>query len=216
MSRGVADHIYTRRLPKALIEYKGIHKGERCFLLACGPSLLECLPGSLANEYKIAVNHAINRFPDSQYSVIGDLKNGLEIDTRESILFSSQEPQCIPAACKIKDLGHLPGWSWDLEQGGYFGHTSTYLALQVAAYLGFNPVYLCGLDLCDTEEATHFYGFRAWQKKSERDRLFEAMIHSFEWAQANELDGNLQVFNCHLQSALRCFPFVTLEGAISG
>lgn len=204
-----------RQSPKQdLKSYKNKHRGERCFILACGPSLLEVEPLKLAKEFKISVNHAIYRFPESQYSVIGDLKNGLEINTGDSVLFSSSEPQHIPGSIYMKDLGHLPGWSWDLEKGAYFGHTTSYLALQIASYLGFNPIYLVGLDLKDHKELTHFYGNREWQAKHARRVLFDAMANSFEWAYENELKGRKQIFNCSKESRLTCFPYIDLEKVI--
>ena len=189
--------------------YKDEHRGQRCFILACGPSLDRVSQTALVKEHKIAVNHAIYKFPDSEYVVIGDLKNGLEISTGDSVLFSSQEPQHISGSVVMKDLGHLPGFSTDLTEGVFFGHTTTYIALQIAVYMGFSPIYLLGLDLKDSDTKTHFYGKRIFQTLPQRKHLFDCMLESFNWAALTLPE--LEIYNCTPDSALKAYPYKSFE-----
>lgn len=199
----------------SVISLKNKEKGSRrCFILACGPSLLDCSSEKLQGETLIAVNHAIKRFPNSQYSVIGDLRCYLGIGPTNNILFSSSEPQKLPNSVYSKDLGALKGWSWDLTKGVYNGHTSSYIALQFAVWLGFKEIYFVGLDLRDTPDLTHFYGKRDVKRENERQRetLQCCMSDSFVWAQDNILkDTSIKVYNCSKNSRLKVFPFVDLD-----
>lgn len=199
----------------SVISLKNKEKGSRrCFILACGPSLLDCSREKLQGEKLIAVNHAIKRFPNSQYSVIGDLRCYLDIGPTNNILFSSSEPQKLPNSVYSKDLGALHGWSWDLTKGVYNGHTSSYIALQFAVWLGFKEIYFVGLDLRDTPDLTHFYGKRDPKEESKRARmkLQFLMANSFILAQENELqDNGIEVYSCSKISSLKVFPFVDLD-----
>ena len=199
-----------------ILSLKDKEKGNRCFILACGPSLLDCSEDQLKGEKKIAVNHAIQRFPSSQYSVIADPKCYNEIGPTNNILFSASYPFRIPNSYYSKDLGNRPGWSWDLTKGVHIGHTSTYMALQLAVWVGFSPIILLGLDLYDTDDRTHYYGKRSPKQQAtlSRENLHNAMRESFEWAEENELKGSIEIYNASMTSKMQTYPFVTLSGAL--
>jgi hypothetical protein len=53
-------------------------------------------------------------------------------------------------------------FSWDLERGVCVGNSVIFLATQVAAYLGCNPIILIGVEMDYSQAAKHFHDQRVW------------------------------------------------------
>ncbi len=138
-------------------DFKGLHSGKRLFILASGPSLGEIDLKLLTRRLVMGLNRSFLVYPDTHYHCcmdqrLFDLHAELLRQTR--FLFTLQgRPWGIP----MKLLG-AEGFSTDLMQGVYSGYTISYLAMQVAAYLGFGEVVFLGLDLQHTGGNTHFFG----------------------------------------------------------
>jgi len=152
--------IYLRRI-------RGKYRGKRCFVLGNGPSLtaedLEMLRGEItfaSNKiYRIFDKTSwrptfwglMDEFVAEQESVI-DGMNGFECEKK----FALQEGYYISRKLKgntcflhgwyqRKYLDH-PGFSDDLTKGVYCIATVTYMLIQIARYMGFDEIYLIGID----------------------------------------------------------------------
>lgn len=181
-------------------DYHNIHPGGRVFITASGPSLLEFDPELLRGEYIITVNETINRFPWAQYSTALD-HGPYEVCTKKSNTLFTTRKDAYPNV-KLA-LDNSEPFKFDLDSGVNVGATTAFVALQIAWWMGFHDIYICGVDLGITDTHTHFYG--------EKNRFqectginFPAMKKSFEEAAPLLLSRN--VVNCSTRSLLDCFP----------
>lgn len=150
-----------------LQEIKGKYSGKKCFVLGNGPSLTAQDLEMLKGEVTFASNKIYRIFAKTswrptflglmdegvaeQEGVIDGL-NGFECERK----FALQEGYYIFRKLKgdvcflhgwyqRKYLEH-PGFSDDLTKGVYCIATVTYMLIQIARYMGFNEIYLIGID----------------------------------------------------------------------
>jgi hypothetical protein len=143
-----------------LEEYKGIHTGERCFIIANGPSLrkinLELLKNDLTfglNRIYLSFEHtsfrptyyvAMNELILEQFSgEIQALDMPKFLNWNRRVFFNSRNTNTVFLKSKLvlKD-----SFQYDLVRPMVLGGTVTYVALQIAYYMGFSKVILIGLD----------------------------------------------------------------------
>lgn len=182
---------------------KDIHLGGRVFITASGPSLLYFEPEELKDEIIITVNETITRFPWAKYSIALD-RVPYDICLKyDSILLTTQPKSYLPNVIHTVADGRREVFTRDMTSKIAVGGTSTYVALELAIWLGFKDIYICGLDLKRGEKQTHFYGN---QKNFETRTIssFALMKQSFNYASTVLSDVN--VVNCSLESELLCFP----------
>lgn len=157
------------------------HKGERCFVVATGPSISKTNLDLIKDEILFGVNtlyKGYNKFNiNCQYYGVSDpdvlkeeYKNVLPLDTtlflsgaagKEYLnrkVFYQKYQKNEPIV--IRDLGEMWSvncFSKDLSRGTYWTHTITCdICLPAAYYMGFKEVYLVGCD-CGTSGGQHFY-----------------------------------------------------------
>lgn len=95
------------------------------------------------------------------------------------------------------------GYSFDIDHGFFHGGTVAYFALQVATWLGFNEIYLHGLDLRDAAQTPRFYETDGKRAPTLLDVEFADLIEpSFRGAGEVLRARGVQVANLSLQSAL--------------
>lgn len=141
-----------------LTKFHNIHKGERCFIVANGPSLSNTNLELLKNEWTIGMNRIYlnsnkNGFTPS-YLVVHDIpiqlkqfKDDFEIinltkffNWNSRSLFSRQENLMYIRS------DFTPAFSKDLTKTSWGGHSVTNVCIQLAYYMGFSEVYLVGKD----------------------------------------------------------------------
>lgn len=145
-----------------LLSLKRKYREKRCFVLANGPSLMDCDFGKLKNEITIASN--------AQYLIwdkMGFIPTFLTVEDRLVAEDRATELNSIKSTIKIFpfDLKHLlikdemtiyinfirnyksfPKFSENFGKLVYWGGTVSFLNLQLAYFLGCNPIYLIGFD----------------------------------------------------------------------
>jgi len=145
---------------RKLERFKNIRYGERCFILANGPSLTKIDLDKLSNEYSFGLNRlyllfdkfeyrptyyvCINELVLDQFSSEIDLLNFpkfLNWNRRKLFNQNNENTVFIKTGFNISDL-----FSTNLRHPLSGGGTVTYIALQLAYYMGFNKVILVGLD----------------------------------------------------------------------
>lgn len=162
----------SRKIPnypnQELKQFNNLHEGERCFIVATGPSLrMEDLNKLHQWEEKtISMNRAYLAFEKTEwrpeYYMVGDWRcikeNGEEIKQLpikyKFIADSYMEfwggyiPKGIYRfhAHDVYITGENVPFSDDLVYGVYNKGTVTYECIQLAAYLGFKEIYLLGVD----------------------------------------------------------------------
>lgn len=158
-------------------QLKGRYKGERCFLIGTGPSLRNEDVLSLKNEYTFAVNTFAKAVEQLQFypTFYGFIdKECLQlfgndiIKNTKSIIFYPQRTTLKKFGYKelskmenayeflMLDPGNwinfaqkVPwGFSDDASKQVYWGYTVVYSMIQIITYLGFEEIYLLGMDCC--------------------------------------------------------------------
>lgn len=174
-----------------LKKFKDINKGKRCFIVGNAPSLkyedLEMLHNM--KEVCFGVNRIYRAFENTDwrptYYVAVDheiCKNDCDIiENINSIKFVRHFFNNINwKDNNIYQFGGLSSknieFSNDISDGIYIGNTVIYDALQIAYYMGFNEVYLLGVDLDFSkkinEEGRHFYEYH-----NDKERLHEGNLN---------------------------------------
>lgn len=138
--------------------YKDKHKNEVGFLVANGPSLNKINLDLLKNYPTIGVNRIyLKKFVPTYYLVEDHLvaeDNSEEISNlKGSTMFIPRDLKyCIKNNKNIiyinflRRYKNIPKFSTEFDQKCYWGRTVTFLGLQLAYFLGFNKLYIVGLD----------------------------------------------------------------------
>lgn len=139
--------------------YKDLHRGERCFILGNGPSLKMTDLSLLREEFTFGLNRIYLLYPElgfttSYYVAI----NSLVIEQCCDDINSLSIPKFLTwrgrnwieddPVTNFLDTDYTPPatFSGDLTRRIFEGSTVTYVAMQVAFYLGFQEVILIGVD----------------------------------------------------------------------
>lgn len=166
-----------------LVKYKNIHKGKRVFIIGNGPSLqIEDLEKLYKhNEICFGLNKIHKIYPKTNWKpdyicmsdtrVISACENELENITDNSTVFMADR-YLFTQLERVNNVEYVhlkseeyepyfPGFSENIVDGVYLGYTVTYdLALQIAAYMGFDEIYLIGMDHNNigmvTDKKNHF------------------------------------------------------------
>lgn len=164
---------------ESLIKFKDIHKGERCFIIGNGPSLkiedLDTLHDH--NEICFGVNRIYLSYSNTtwrpNYYVAVD---ALIVQNDKQKIQSMEETKFIRHFYKMDNMWEKeseyefcgltarpgePQFSLDIVNGVYIGNTVIYDAIQIAVYMGFEEIYLLGVDMTSgkrpEDEGAHFY-----------------------------------------------------------
>ena len=141
-------------------KFQGIHKGKRCFIVANGPSLLKTNLDLLENEYTFGMNRIYLHFERSSFRPTYHVTvNELILEQWADEIIQLKMPKFlnwnrrsyygepnsrtifIKSKMTIRD-----SFQYDLTLPLVVGATVTFVALQLAYYMGFQKVYLIGLD----------------------------------------------------------------------
>ena len=152
---------------RKLIEFKDIHKGKRCFIIANGPSLTKMDLAPLKNEITFGMNRiylAFDKigFVPNYYVVSNELvieQFSDDIKNLDTIKFLNWDRRLLFKNCTkvnyIKTKMSInDGFSTDILDGIFSGGTVTYATLQLVFYMGFSEVFLIGLDHNFAEKGT--------------------------------------------------------------
>ncbi|MCK4964699.1 MAG: DUF115 domain-containing protein [Dehalococcoidia bacterium] len=212
-----------------IIAMKGKHQGERCFIIGNGPSLRNTDLSLLKDEVTFGLNRVYLLFDQMGFATTYFVAvNKLVIEQSAQDIISLPCPKFISWHARdligfTADMMFLhsrgdPMFYTDITKGIWEGATVTYVAMQIAYYLGFQKVILIGVDhsfatqgkphttvVSQGDDLNHFdphyfgKGFR-WQlpdlETSElayRIAKYQFECHDREIVDAT-IDGKLQVF----------------------
>jgi hypothetical protein len=224
-------HPWRRESVRQLAAYKDKHQGQRAFIIGNGPSLRDTDTSRLQNEFTFGMNRIYLAFPEwgfptSYFVSVNDLvveQSAAEISAQAMPKFLTWRARRYIDKSESTIFLHTtyerPKFATDVRGRVWEGATVTYVALQLAYYMGFDPVILIGVDHSFTsqgqpnttvvsqgEDPDHFHagyfgkGFR-WQLPDlETSEVGYAMARkAFEADGRRVLDatvgGQLQVFD---------------------
>jgi hypothetical protein len=165
VKNGIIRNIINKTDGKRLKNLKDIHKGERCFIIGNGPSLKIQDLEKLKNEYTFAANKIFVIFEETNwrptYYCIQDFKMILsEIGLLKKIDIKNKFIAGNPLVSKNiywndwiyfylnidPFYPNYPKFSEDVSKQIFGGWTVTYAEIQLAIYMGFQEIYLLGVD----------------------------------------------------------------------
>jgi len=142
---------------KKLTRFKDKYKGKRCFIIGNGPSLRKTDLRKLKNEYTFGLNRIYLLFDKLKFKTTFLVSvNDLVIEQSHKDINSLNIPKFIAWKTReyidmdkntqfIRTLAEQK-FSTDIVRGVWEGATVTYVALQIAYYMGFSEVILIGVD----------------------------------------------------------------------
>lgn len=158
-----------RKYNKIFQSLKGIHKGQRCFIIGNGPSLTAEDLSLLKEEYSFAANRIFYIYNQTEwrptyYCAQDELVIDSILDKLPSILKECKKMFLISSCFEKVDASIRNNenvlffcakyaraykkrlFSEAIDQYISGGGTITYAAIQIAAYMGFREIYLIGVD----------------------------------------------------------------------
>ncbi len=151
-------HPWRLQSRRELRSFHNIHRGERCFIVGNGPSLKKMDLGKLKGEYTFGMNRIYMAFPDMGFETSYYVcMNDLVVEQCAADIRSLRMPRFIswrgrrwvarePGLNFLYSTYTGPGFTHDLTGRVWESATVTYVALQLAFYMGFSTVYLIGVD----------------------------------------------------------------------
>jgi len=196
-----------------------------CFVLATGPSINKLDLTKLQGKYVIGVNTAVDIPVDCVFYVVADkyvyqkhkkkLKNLPVMMCESAAKYWKDGPYLLP----IKPLGSMNifhKFAKRLSEGSYSGGTVVVHALQIAYSLGFEKVFLLGVD-CDYSQG-HFDGRSAAEVGTAKGKMssgdMDYVLRAFTLCKkAYEKDGRT-IYNCNVYAKEHVFEKISYESAI--
>lgn len=227
---GIRRNLYSN---PQIAKFKNMHKGQRCFIVATGPSVtvkdLNVLQKN--SEICISMNGIFKIFDGTEwrpdYYIISDVtgmrlwkESILQMDVKEKFISDIAwqfEEDDIPKNMHRWHLqdewrdGKEPEFSDDFSKRGFLGYTVTYDgALQLAAYMGFGEIYLLGVDCkqYDTQNKQHFVK----DYSSEKSELkIDKILLSYQAAKKYADAHGIKIYNATRGGELEVFERVDFD-----
>lgn len=241
-------------------KFEKAYQGKRCFIIGNGPSLTPDDLDLIKNEVCFAANTIYKIFPYTKWrptfyciqdeKVLMDIaKDNLKDKTKECIatfvrMYSNRIVR--KENIELNNIIFVPIWgrltsrysapfSERADKVVYDGSMVTYLSIQLAVYMGFEKIYLLGMDhnfpyrrnrndeieVNDTTVVAHF-----WEKEDKSINIgttkFRANYHelaenSYREAEAfSQKSGRFRIYNATRGGKLEVFERVNLESIING
>jgi hypothetical protein len=226
-------HPWRRSSIQRLSKLKDSHRGQRAFILGNGPSLARTDIQELRGEQTFGLNRVFLAFPNWGFSTSYFVcVNDLVIEQSVEEIAALTVPKFLSwRSRRFVDLDshtiflhstyERPAFANDVRGRVWEGATVTYVALQLAYHMGFDPVILIGVDhnfsskgkpnttvVSQGDDADHFdpryfaHGFR-WQLPD-----LEANERAYKMARtAFERDGR-RILDATIGGQLTVFPKV--------
>jgi hypothetical protein len=229
-------HPWRHASIQRLAEYQDKHKGQRCVIIGNGPSLKKTDVSKIKNEITFGMNRIYLAFPDWGFQTSYFVSiNDLVIEQCAEDIQNLSMPKFLswhshPYIQFTEDMMFLhttyynPSFAQDIRRRVWEGATVTYVAMQLAYYMGFKQVVLIGVDhsfkakgdpnttvVSQGDDQSHFdpryfgKGFR-WQLPD----LETSELAYRRARQVFEQDGR-QILDATIDGQLDVFPKVTYD-----
>ncbi len=209
------------------------HKGERCFIVATGPSLrfedLETLRRN--KEICFSMNSIYEAFGETRWRpdyflvddcyMLGDdnvdwdaidAPNKLMGDTNEKFWNKKKKDKYLKYH-QIYEMcqDRLPHFTDDFSTRTYLGYTVTYTCIQLAAYMGFSKIYLLGVDFSYANERNATYGHFYKEEKKEAVGYTKEVLNAYKATRKYADEHGIQVINATRGGKLEVFERVDFD-----
>lgn len=225
----------------AIKSQKNKHNGERCFIIATGPSLTISDLEMLKGEHTFAMN-SIKKLYDSTdfrptyYGIQDrDVYNAMQ----DVIVATKDEEQISFVADILDDYFDVPEqfvrfpydgeyhlyngklgvpnakFSDDAYAVVYDGYSITYSLIEIAVYMGFKEIYLLGCDCSWRKgEKNHIVESGFFDKNALSNPVRQRVAYKFALDYANE--NGIKIYNATRGGDLETFERVNLDEVVKG
>lgn len=201
-------------------------KGKRAFVLANGPSVLDCDLSKLDKEDVLIGVNAASVLQDRfdvvlDYYCVSDArflthpekyKFATDYIAESTIcVFRRELKDLVPDSNNLFFINSIgrDGFSFNVHSGYFFGTSTTHMAIQLAAYLGCYDIYLLGVDLKYKSESPRFYNETAPQIE---EATIGVQINNLILARKALLKKGIELKSCSPRSFTRPYiPFARFE-----
>lgn len=243
MCKGYAKWQVYKNLLKSdtrdLRYFKNKYQGNRCFIIGSGPSLTVQDLDILEKEYCFASNKIYTVFQKTlwrpTFYVVSDNDITPEMYAKSLMFDEGVQAKFFPAnfreLCKGENKNAFfynyigcdttgkikPDFSGDITKKIIEGYSVAYVAMQIAVYMGFNEIYLLGLDfswpiykdcagnIYENGHAKH----RFYEENHEKDEIsipnIELMENAYKQARLYCEMNNVKIFNATRGGKLEVF-----------
>lgn len=224
---------------KKLAKFKDIHKGEDCFIIGNGPSLNKMDLSPLKNYHTFGLNKIYLLFDKvdlnlSYHVAVNPLVIEQSVKAFQGLdcpSFLSYRPavKVFPPTSQIDYImtGGPFSFQTNLQNPVCEGHTVTYVAMQIAYYMGFKRVFLIGVDhsfvakgkpnelqTLDGNDPNHFapnyFGNQQWHLPD-----LEASELSYYLARFFYRRNDREIYDATINGKLDIFPKMLFEDALA-
>lgn len=224
-----------------ILRFKGIHQGERCFIIGSGPSLKIEDVEILKDEWTFGVNadfmlYDKTKWRANYYTIIDDTcvqkyADCIDESLLEAFFYGSwstyqgEKGVCLPVHNAnnhviftiwnklFPKLFPVARFSDDIGKIVYTGKSVVYTTLQIAVYMGFKEIYLLGVDCNYRQGNMYGQGINHIDKftKEHKHQNGDMMIPQYEVAQQWAEKHDVQIYNVTRGGMLEAFPRKSLE-----
>lgn len=226
---------------QALRALRGRHAGRRCFVLGNGPSLKRTDVRRLRDEVTIGSNALFLLFDFMGFRptfhtvedtlVAEDRAPELNALRGTTKVFPLDVSYCLGRDDDtlyinfVREYRGFPRFSDSFDRVCYWGGTVTMLNLQLAYYLGCNPIYLIGFDhsyrvpanlasdviVSESDDVNHFHPGYFGKGYRWHDPMVERMESAYRVARAFLETRGVKVFNATAGGQLEVFERVSYD-----
>ncbi|RKI87610.1 DUF115 domain-containing protein [Parablautia intestinalis] len=222
------EYYYNSQVQKFRLEHGS---GERCFIVANGPSLkiedLELLKDEFCfgmNKIFMATNSwKPNVYVCSDSFLINDMTDKIADydckckfigDSGEKYWEKAQQNSYKIHVVAADSYGILPPFSEDICQKIYGYYTVTYVCMQIACFMGFREIYLLGVDCNYIRGSAENYFYKN-EKVDNLDHNEYGMIMAFKAAKKYADEHGIKIYNATRGGMLEVFERVDLDSVLN-
>lgn len=231
-------HEWHFKHAKRLLKFRDIHKGEGCFIIGNGPSLNKMDLRLLRSYHTFGLNKIFLMFDrvdlDLSYHVA---VNPLVIEQSAKEFEALSCPSFLSYKA-ARDLVHHLEHIYFIATGGPFifqddiireiheGYTVTYVAMQIAYYMGFSKIFLIGVDhnfkalgnpnekqFLQGNDTNHFdpnyFSNKEWHLPD-----LKASEFAYHLASSHFNSSGRQIYDATVDGKLQIFPKISFEQAL--
>lgn len=224
-----------------LKELRGIHAGERVFIIATGPSLNERDLDMLKNEITFGMNSIYKMFDKTDWrptyyciadggvyqKIKADIDNNIskieKCFCNDKILWNNdyvQKIPVIPNLCNNETLRNILHFisknshtSKNIVNGIFMGNSVVHVITQICFYMGFKEIYYLGADCSNFNKHASGCEHNLINNRKE-DNLAEGIKADYISDYNFAKQNGVRMFNATRGGALEVFPRVTLEDVL--
>ena len=192
-------------------------KGETCYIIGGGPSLIGIYWNRLAGRKTIAINKAFLSYPNADMLYWTDSRfyswHKSEIDTFGGEKYTLRWNQQHKGDIKLLSKGVRFGLETRRDTLAH-GNNSGYAAINLAYHTGVKRIILLGYDMGNQGGKSHFH--EGYPTRPTSDDVYEKQfIPGFKILSDLLKQQGVEVWNACLSSRLTVFPKMSLERALS-